>query len=42
MEMEALPSQPTIGMNFTAKILPDKSDTKTSLLCNFIDKNFIK
>ena len=42
MEMEELPSQPTIGMNFTVKILPEKSDTKTSLLYNFIDKNFIK
>lgn len=39
MEMERLPSQPTIGMNFTINFA-EKSDTKMSILCNFIDKIF--
>lgn len=49
MEMEKLPSQPKIGMNLTINFArkvrykkKKKSDTKMSILCNFIDKNFIK
>lgn len=38
MEMKGLPSQPTTGVNFTIIILVERSDTKMSILCNFVDK----